>query len=78
MCSDDILIYAPQATQTLNTSNTLHYAVGNNLRDVLFIFRLLQYIDGIIADHKEKLLLNSDKVLAGEPHALFNTVYIDR
>ncbi|XP_020608067.1 conserved oligomeric Golgi complex subunit 1-like isoform X2 [Orbicella faveolata] len=40
--------------------------------------QLLQYIDGIITSHKDKLLLNSDKVLAGKPHSLFNTVCIDR
>lgn len=42
-----------------------------------FVFRLLQYIDDIIAKHKDKLL-NSDKVLVGKPHLLFDTVYIDR
>lgn len=51
---------------------------NKTLSEVFFIFRLLQYIDDIIANHKDKLLLNSDEVFAGKPLSSFGTVCIDR
>ena len=42
------------------------------------MYSLLQYIDDIIANHKDKLLLNSEEVLEMKSHSLFDTVCIDR
>ena len=52
--------------------------IDRRLYKLSFVCRLLHYIDDIIADHKDKLVLNSEEVLAGKSQSLFDTVYIDR
>lgn len=43
-----------------------------------FIFRLLQYIDDIITNLKNKLKLESEEVFSAKSQSLFDTVFIDR
>ena len=42
------------------------------------IFRLLQYIDDIITNLKNKLKLESEEVFSAKSQSLFDTVFIDR
>lgn len=43
-----------------------------------FFYSLLQFIDEVISNHKERMLLGSDDVLAKKSQSSFNTICIDR